>query len=167
MKVLHGRTGMGQCPLERASLGGQLLDEHGAIMRAKLVGSQQRRAGIETGLSALAAQLRDQLQIVADFLGRRSRGGVGQAPRLEPPDAGGGLAGGSGQVVGSAAGVRLEIEKALVLALQGAKQRQQRHVLMHVREIAGVMLVAVFQIRLIRGGSPSMPVATMMPSRRS
>ncbi len=54
---------------------------------------------------------------------------------------------GAVQVVESAAGVRLEIEKALVLALQRGDQRQQRDVLVHVGEIAGMKTVAVFHAR--------------------
>src|SRR3569833_173388 len=47
------------------------------------------------------------------------------------------------QVVGASPGVSFEVEESLVLALQGAQQRQQRDVVVHVREIAGVVGVSI------------------------
>src|SRR6185312_2570889 len=98
-------------------------------------------------LAALAAQQLDPLAVDPQLLRARAPGGGQTGPRLEPPDAGRGLA---GQIVGAPAGVRLEIEKALVLTLQGGKQRQQRHMLVNVRKVAGVVLVTVFQAEDLR-----------------
>src|SRR5690606_19072514 len=49
------------------------------------------------------------------------------------------------EVVRTASGVRLEIQEALFLTLQSREQRQQRDVLVHVREVPGVKAVTVFQ----------------------
>src|SRR6185312_8524564 len=98
-------------------------------------------------LAALAAQQLDPLAVDPQLLRARAPGGGQTGPRLEPPDAGRGLA---GQIVGAPAGVRLEIEKALVFTLQGGKQRQQRHMLVDVRKVAGVVLVTVFQAEDLR-----------------
>src|SRR5665213_2033070 len=48
------------------------------------------------------------------------------------------------QVVAAGTGVRIEIEEALVLALQCPQQRAQRHMLVHVGEISSVKAVAIF-----------------------
>src|SRR6185437_4857278 len=135
----------GQRPLERPRLRGQHLDEHCTILRAQLADGQQRRTGIEPRLPALSAQLRHAGRVVANLLGRRRLRSRGRALQLQPPDAVRGFGGCSGQLIGAAAGVRLQIKKALVLAFQSGKQRQQRHVLVNIREVAGMVLVAVFQ----------------------
>src|SRR5262249_27317357 len=62
----------------------------------------------------------------------------------EPAAAAGGLRGWMRKIVGTAAGMRLEIGEPLVLALERRKQGQQRDVLVDVREVAGVETVSVF-----------------------
>ena len=61
----------------------------------------------------------------------------------EAADAACGIGGRGGDVVGTAAGMGLQVQEALVLLLQRREQGEQRHVLVHVREIAGVEAVAV------------------------
>ena len=46
--------------------------------------------------------------------------------------------------VRAAPGMRFEVEKSLFLALQRRERGQQRNVLVHVREIAGVVGVPIF-----------------------
>ena len=49
-----------------------------------------------------------------------------------------------GEIVEAASGMGVEQQQPRVLALQCPQQRQQRHVLVHVREVAGMEGVAVF-----------------------
>ena len=88
-------------------------------------------------LPELRAQPRQQLKV-----GVQLRAAVCTVP--EAADAADGIGGRGGEVVGTAAGVGFQVEEALVLLLQRRQQREQRHVLVHVREVAGVEAVAVF-----------------------
>src|SRR6266478_4646400 len=82
------------------------------------------------------AKLRQQRRVLAQL--RRT---VLEA--REAPDAGGRLERRARQVVAAAAGVRVEVQEPLVLLLQRRQQPEQRHVLVHIREVAGVEAVAV------------------------
>jgi len=62
---------------------------------------------------------------------------------LESSHTRGTLSRGRRHVIHAAPGVRVEVEKPLVLALQRRQQREQRDVLVHVSEIAGVIGVAI------------------------
>src|SRR6185437_13886236 len=95
---------MSQGPLEGAGLGGLLFDEHRAVLRTQRADGQQRRAGIEPGLAAFAAQAIHCRGVIAKLLGIKRLRGLG-----EPPDAGSGFAARAAEVIRTAAGVRLQI----------------------------------------------------------
>jgi hypothetical protein len=82
------------------------------------------------------AELSEQLGVVAQLLRLRVR-------LPEASDARGRLGRRTRQVVTAAPRVGVEVQKALVLLLQRAKQCEQHHVLVHVREVAGVEAMAV------------------------
>src|SRR5437016_13304068 len=90
------------------------------------------------------AKLRQQRRVLAQL--RRT---VLEA--REASDAGGRLERRARQVVAAAAGVRVEVQEPLVLLLQRRQQPEQRHVLVHVREVAGVEAVAVLHCLLSSG----------------
>src|SRR5258705_3146603 len=92
-------------------------------------------------LSGAGAKLCQQRRVLAQL--RRT---VLEA--REAPDAGSRLERRARQVVAAAAGVGVEVQEPLVLLLQRREQPEQRHVLVHVREVAGVEAVAVLQFPL-------------------
>jgi hypothetical protein len=59
---------------------------------------------------------------------------------------------GAAQIVEAAAGMGFEIQESLVLALQGPDQGQQRDVLVHIGEIAGMKTVAIFHTQARSNG---------------
>src|ERR1700740_882554 len=79
------------------------------------------------------------------------RGGVG--PCREASDAGGSFRRGTREIVTAAAGMGVEVEETLVLSLQGREQREERHVLVHVGEVAGVEAMSVLH-RAVRVTTP-------------
>src|SRR2546430_10853736 len=87
-------------------------------------------------LPVACANLRQQRRVLAQLRGARLEA-------REAPDALGRLERRARQVVAAAAGVGIEVQEPLVLLLQRREQLQQRHVLVHVREVAGVEAVAV------------------------
>src|SRR4029077_19835569 len=95
-------------------------------------------------LPGAGAKLRQQRRVLAQLL-------RAVIEARETPDAGGRLERRARQVVAAAAGVGVEVQEPLVLLLQRRQQSEQRHVLVHVREVAGVEAVAVLHCLLSSG----------------